>query len=78
MSQTMNITDSSFKIDVTLALAEEVVQLWRVALEAISDESRWQRVPSLTKGSASRFHFPSDLQRFVASRALLRTVLVHI
>ena len=63
-----------------LALAEDEVQLWRVDLEAIrSDESRWQRVLSPDESKrASRFHFVSDRQRFVASRALLRTILGHI
>jgi 4'-phosphopantetheinyl transferase len=53
------------------------VHLWRVDVEAIrADESRWQQVLSsdeLTR--ASRFHFPSDRRRFVASQALLRTIL---
>jgi len=73
----MNITDSGFKIDAPLALPEDEVQLWRVDLEAIcSDESRWQRVLSPDENKrASRFHFPIDRQRFVASRACLRTIL---
>ncbi len=77
MGQAMNITHVSFKIDKSLALPEDEVQLWRVELEAIgSDESRWQKVlsPDETK-RASRFHFSSDRQRFVASRALLRIIL---
>jgi 4'-phosphopantetheinyl transferase len=77
MTQTMNITDSGFQIGASLALPENEVHLWRVDLEAIrADESRWQQVLSsdeLTR--ASRFHFPSDRQRFVASRALVRTIL---
>jgi len=77
MSQIMNITDSSFKIEATLALPEDEVHLWRVDLEAIrAGESRWQKVLSsdeLTR--ASRFHFSRDRQRFVAARALLRTIL---
>jgi hypothetical protein len=73
MSLPMNITDSGFKIDAPLALPEGEVQLWRVDLEAIcSDESRWQRVLSAGENKrASRFHFPIDRQRFVASRACL-------
>jgi 4'-phosphopantetheinyl transferase len=77
MSQTMNIIDSRFKIEAPLALSEDEVQLWRVDLEAVgADESRWQQVLSpdeLTR--ASRFHFTRDRQRFVAPRALLRTIL---
>jgi 4'-phosphopantetheinyl transferase len=77
MSQTMNITDSDFQIDALLPLPEDAVHLWRVDLEAIgADESRWQNVLSSDEvARASRFHFPRDRQRFVASRALLRTIL---
>jgi len=77
MSQSMNITDSGFRIEAPLALREDEVQLWKVDLDAIrADESRWQEVLSsdeLTR--ASRFHFPADRQCFVATRALLRTIL---
>ncbi len=77
MSQSMNITDSGFRIEAHLALREDEVQLWKVDLDAIrADESRWQEVLSsdeLTR--ASRFHFPADRQCFVATRALLRTIL---
>ena len=77
MSQTMNITDSGFRIEAPLALPESEVQLWRVDLEAIrADESRWQEALSSDElKRASRFHFPRDRQRFIASRALLRTIL---
>jgi 4'-phosphopantetheinyl transferase len=77
MSQTMNITDSSFQIEAQLALPEDEVQLWRVDLEAIgADESRWQMVLSADESTrAARFHFSRDRQRFVASRALLRIIL---
>ncbi len=53
------------------------MHLWRVDLEAIrADESRWQEVLSPDEATrASRFHFRRDRQRFVASRALLRTIL---
>jgi 4'-phosphopantetheinyl transferase len=77
MRKPRNITNPSFKIDAHLTLPEDEVQLWRVDLEAIrSDESRWQQVLSLDESKrASRFHFPSDRQRFVAARALLRAML---
>jgi 4'-phosphopantetheinyl transferase len=73
----MNISNSSFKIDGRLALLEDEVQVWRVDLEAIrSHESRWQEILSADEANrASRFHFPIDRQRFVASRAWLRTIL---
>src|ERR1700693_2156923 len=77
MSQTMNITDSTFQIKSPLALPENEVQIWRVDLEAIgAEESRWQTVLSPDETArASRFHFPRDRQRFVAARAWLRTIL---
>jgi 4'-phosphopantetheinyl transferase len=77
MSQTMNITDSGFRIESPLPLPEDEVQLWRVDLEAIgADESRWQTLLSADEVMrASRFHFPRDRQRFIASRALLRRIL---
>jgi 4'-phosphopantetheinyl transferase len=77
MSQNMNITDPSFRIETGLALPEDEVQLWRVDLEAIrAEESRWREVLSDDETKrASRFHFPADRQRFVAARALLRKIL---
>ena len=77
LGEPMNITNESFQIDAPLALPEDEVQLWRVDLEAIrSDEPRWQKLLSSDETKrASRFHFPRDRQRFVASRALLRTIL---
>jgi len=73
----MNIADSSFQPETSLALPEDEVHLWRVDLEAVrADESRWQKVLSPDElAHASRFHFSRDRQRFVAARALLRTVL---
>ena len=73
----MNITDSSFKIGAPLSLPEDEVQLWRVDLEAIrSDESRWRELLSADEVKrAARFHFAIDRQHFVASRAILRTIL---
>jgi len=77
MSQSRNIADSSFHLEAPLALPEKEVQLWRIDLDAIcADESRWRKVLSADEATrASRFHFPRDRQRFVASRALLRTIL---
>jgi 4'-phosphopantetheinyl transferase len=77
MSKNMNITDAGFRVEAPLPLPEDEVQLWRIDLEAIgSDESRWQLLLSTDELSrASRFHFSRDRQRFVASRALLRTIL---
>jgi 4'-phosphopantetheinyl transferase len=76
MSHDMNITHSNVEI-AGLAPTEDEVQLWRVDLEAVrADESRWQEVLSSDERKrAARFHFPDDRQRFVASRALLRTIL---
>lgn len=77
MSQILNITDSGFQIESPLALPENEVQLWRIDLEALgADESRWQRVLSADEAArAARFHFARDRRRFVATRALLRTIL---
>jgi 4'-phosphopantetheinyl transferase len=73
----MNISDPSFRIDAPLLLPENEVQLWRVDLESIGgDEARWQKVLSSDEAiRASRFHFANHRQRFVAARALLRTIL---
>ena len=73
----MNIVDAGFEIKAPLALPEDEVQIWRVDLEAIrAAEPRWQALLSSDESTrASRFHFPVDCQRFVATRALLRTIL---
>ncbi|MGC2060966.1 MAG: 4'-phosphopantetheinyl transferase superfamily protein [Candidatus Sulfotelmatobacter sp.] len=72
----MHITDAGFRMP-QIELAEDEVQLWRVDLEAIrSHEFRWQEVLSSDETArAARFHFAADRQRFVASRAWLRTIL---
>jgi 4'-phosphopantetheinyl transferase len=72
----MNITNAGFRMP-QIELGEDEVQLWRVDLEAIrSHESRWQELLSPDERSrAARFHFAADRQRFVASRAWLRTIL---
>jgi 4'-phosphopantetheinyl transferase len=76
MSHEMNITDASFHI-ANLTLAEDEVQLWRADLKEIRPhESRWRELLSADERMrADRFHFDRDRQRFVASRALLRTIL---
>ncbi len=77
MDQTMNITAPNFHIDRPLALSSSQVHLWRLDLEALrGHESRWNEVLSPDELSRSaRFHFPRDRQHFVASRAVLRTIL---
>jgi 4'-phosphopantetheinyl transferase len=77
MNQNMNISDAGVQIEAYLPLPEDEVHLWRIDLEAIgADESRWQQLLSSDElARASRFHFSRDGQRFVASRALLRTIL---
>jgi 4'-phosphopantetheinyl transferase len=73
----MHITHADFEIDAPLALPEDEVHVWRADLESIgSDESRWRKVLSPDETTrASRFHFTIDRERFVAARALLRTIL---
>jgi 4'-phosphopantetheinyl transferase len=77
MRQSMNITDSGFRVEASLSLPEDEVQLWRIDLEAVgADESLWQRTLSSDElDRASRFHFPRDRQRFASSRSLLRILL---
>jgi 4'-phosphopantetheinyl transferase len=77
MGEPRNIRNSGFNIAAPLTLADDEVQLWRVDLESLrADETRWQGMLSPDEASrASRFHFAADRQRFVASRALLRTIL---
>jgi 4'-phosphopantetheinyl transferase len=77
MSQSRNITDAGFKIEASLPLPEDEVQLWRVDLDAIGgDEDRWQALLSADERTrAQRFHFARDRQRFAAGRAILRMVL---
>ncbi len=77
MGEPRNIKNTAFKIETSLALPDDEVQLWRLDLESLrADEARWKEVLSPDETSrASRFHFAVDRQRFVASRAFLRTIL---
>jgi 4'-phosphopantetheinyl transferase len=77
MIKMLNITDAEFSIAKPLELPDDEVQLWRVDLEAVRvNESRWQELLSDDESArASRFHFLRDRQSFVASRAILRTIL---
>jgi 4'-phosphopantetheinyl transferase len=77
MRQSMNITDSGFQVEAPLSLPEDEVQLWRIDLEAVgADESHWQRTLSSDElDRVSRFHFPRDRQRFVATRSVMRILL---
>src|SRR5579862_1740164 len=77
MIKMLNITDAEFSIAKPLELPDDEVQLWHVDLEAVRvNESRWQELLSDDESArASRFHFLRDRQSFVASRAILRTIL---
>ncbi|MHB8216824.1 MAG: 4'-phosphopantetheinyl transferase family protein [Candidatus Sulfotelmatobacter sp.] len=77
MSESMTIADADFHLESPLALPENEVQVWQVDLEAIrGDEQRWQKLLSSDETTrAARYHFLADRQRFVAARALLRTIL---
>jgi 4'-phosphopantetheinyl transferase len=73
----MNIADADFEICSTLKLPEDEVHVWRADLEAIRGaEPRWREILSSEElKRAARFHFVADRQRFIAARALLRTIL---
>src|ERR1700685_4330418 len=77
MTQSMNITQPDFLINPGLVLPEDEVHLWRADLEAVrGDELRWREVLSADElARALRFRFDRDRQRFVAARALVRTIL---
>jgi 4'-phosphopantetheinyl transferase len=61
----------------TICLGHDEVHLWRGELEALcGHEPHWKTVLSPDElKRADRFHFARDRQRFVAARALLRTIL---
>lgn len=73
----MDIAQPDFRIDPGLTLAEDIVHLWRVDLDAIaSEESRWSGTLSEDElVRAARFHFQLDRQYFIAGRAWLRRVI---
>jgi 4'-phosphopantetheinyl transferase len=73
----MDIAHPDFRIDPGLTLAEDIVQLWRVDLDAIAhEESRWSETLSEDElVRAARFHFQLDRQHFVAGRSWLRRVI---
>jgi 4'-phosphopantetheinyl transferase len=77
MQPVMNITDPAFSLTGSLTLPENEVQLWRVDLATVAPgEPHWQKLLSDDERErAARFHFSRDRQRFVAARALLRTIL---
>lgn len=77
MNQILNLIGANFHLDRPLVLPEAEVQLWWVDLEPTARaESRWQDLLSTDElARASRFHFARDRQRYVAARALLRTIL---
>jgi 4'-phosphopantetheinyl transferase len=73
----MNIASSNFEIKASRELPDNEVHLWRIDVDALrSDENRWQKILSSDEAArAARFHFAVDRQRFIISRALLRTIL---
>jgi 4'-phosphopantetheinyl transferase len=77
MNQIMNIRNSACRIQPSLRLLDDEVQLWRIDLEAIREnEAQWQKILSRDESArASRYHFARDRQRFVAARAWLRIIL---
>jgi 4'-phosphopantetheinyl transferase len=73
----MDIAHSDFRINPGLTLAEDIVHLWRVDLDAIAhEESRWSGTLSEDELiRAARFHFQLDRQHFIAGRAWLRQAI---
>jgi 4'-phosphopantetheinyl transferase len=79
MNVPMNICDPDFTINVPVSLPRDEVHLWRVDLESIrSAEVRWREVLSGDeRHRASRFHFSTDRQNYIAARALLRIIVAN-
>jgi 4'-phosphopantetheinyl transferase len=77
LPDSMHISDPDFQLGTQLRLAEDEVHLWRIDLAAVaSAEKRWQKILSVAeRARAARFHFERDRQDFIATRALLRTLL---
>jgi 4'-phosphopantetheinyl transferase len=75
-AESMNISAVGFHTS-PRQLPKDEVHLWRADLDALrSEEPRWHEVLSADEAArAARFHFPIDRQRFVATRALLKTIL---
>ena len=73
----MHITSPAYESAAELALPAAEVHLWRVDLEAVaSGEARWgQLLSSDEQARAQAYRFPSDRQRYITVRALLRTLL---
>src|SRR5208282_147717 len=78
MGEPRNIKNTAFKIETSLALPDDEVQLWRLDLESLrADEARWKEVLSPDETSrASRFHFAVDRRRFVVARAISRVLVM--
>jgi 4'-phosphopantetheinyl transferase len=73
----MNISDAAFRIETRIALPDDEVHLWCVALDKVAPaQQRLELI--LSDGErerAARFHFSKDRECFTATRALLRTIL---
>jgi len=75
--QRMNVSDPTFRVNGSLALPENEVQLWRLDLESLAaGEKRWQQLLSAEeRARAKRFIATQVRQHFVATRGLLRILL---
>lgn len=76
MPHTRNIKNAVSEI-APADLTANVVELWRLDLEAVrGEELRWRELLSADElARADRFHFARDRQNFIAARALLRRIL---